>query len=67
MKKAPGEVDWGKPVKSSYDSFVDEFSESQQLQEQLNTIVHDLHVTVAQLEQNLQKAHQLARPQHKTR
>jgi hypothetical protein len=66
MKKTPGKAASVKLAKISYGSFVDEFSESQQLYQRLNAIVLELHRTVKLLEQNLHKAHLSARAQRLT-
>jgi hypothetical protein len=63
MKKASRKVVWDKPANISYASFVDDLTESRQLQARLNANVHEIQATVELLEQNLEKAHLFARPQ----
>ena len=55
MKKVSGKLS-SKPSGVDSYSFMDELSESQQLQKQLYAIVKELETTVGMLEQNLQKA-----------
>jgi hypothetical protein len=56
MRKASGKLG-SKPSGVDSYSFMDELTESQQLQKRLRDIVHELKATVELLEQNLQEAH----------
>jgi hypothetical protein len=60
MRKASGKLG-SKPSNFGPDSFVDQFSESQELQGRLQTIVHELEATVRMLELNLETARRSAR------
>ena len=66
VKKASGKLG-SKPSGVDSYSFMDELSESQQLQEQLRAIVHELKETVELLEQNLQDAHRATRSQREAK
>ena len=65
MKKASGKL--GSKPTGVDSSFMDELSESQQLQKQLCCIVHELEVTVELLEQNLQEARSAAHSLHEAK
>jgi transposase len=66
MKKASGKLG-SKPSAVDSDSFVDELSESQHLQERLRAIAQELEATVRMLEQNLQEARSSAQSRRKAK
>jgi hypothetical protein len=63
MKKASGKLG-SKPSRADPYSFMDELSESKQLQQRLRTIVHELKAAVELLERNLQEAHSSTHLRH---
>jgi hypothetical protein len=66
MKKVSGKLS-SKPSGVGSYSFMDELSESQQLQKRLYAIVKELETTVGMLEQNLQKARSSAHLRHEAK
>ena len=66
MKKGSGKRG-SKPSTIDSVSFVGQLNESQQLQDRLRAIVHELKATVETLEQNLQEARTSAQSQRKAK
>jgi len=57
VKGAPEKVASAKPWATGSDSFINELSESQQLQRRVHALVEELKDIVTMLEQNLKNAH----------